>query len=50
MTKPNLFQMEFSSMDIVNLFCRIDDFCRQFEFSNRDYWLKSRNDAVAPKR
>lgn len=31
MTKPNLFQMEFSSMDIVNLFCRIDDFCRQFE-------------------
>jgi hypothetical protein len=23
--------MEFSSMDIVTLFCRIDDFCQQFE-------------------
>lgn len=23
--------MEFSSMDIVNLFCRIDDFCQAFE-------------------
>ena len=31
MTKPNLFQMEFSSMDIVTLFCRIDDFCQHFE-------------------
>jgi len=31
MTKPNLYQMEFSSMNIVTLFCRIDDFCRHFE-------------------
>lgn len=31
MTKPNLYQTEFSSMNIVTLFCRIDDFCRDFE-------------------